>query len=212
MKTVNIIIAFCIGLLLGHLFFPSKEKIVSQPPDITIRTQDAVNKIDSVKSIMDSVLKKRNKFLSGQLKIVNDLLAQSKLELKKSRGNLSEFNKRITRDSCFKNHSQLRDSLKSELSDLNLITDSIICEYEQKIFLTENRVALRDSELVICNSDYHYLKDILKEQSLRELQLEENLKTALRQQKRTRLQNKFLAAGMLFISGLTTSLIVKSRQ
>lgn len=87
-----------------------------------------------------------------------------------------------------------------------------MCVYENKVDLTENLVAIRDSEIVICNRSYSQLKDFIDEQARREQKLTEDLNTLLKQQKKKRLQNRLLAGGMLFISGIATTLFIKSRE
>ncbi len=56
------------------------------------------------------------------------------------------------------------------------------------------------------------MQNLVHEQVALERQLTSDLNTALKQQKRTRLKNRLLAIGMLFVSGITTSLIIKAKQ
>lgn len=69
--------------------------------------------------------------------------------------------------------------------------------YETKLKLNEDLVAVKDSELMSCNRSYRQMQDLVKEQSLREQQLTEDLNTVLKQQKKKKFQNRLIAAGML---------------
>ncbi len=75
----------------------------------------------------------------------------------------------------------------------------------------QSMVAIRDSQIELCDQSYRETKDLLLEQSKREQQLTENLNVALKQLKRKRFQNRVLAAGMLFVSGIITTLYIKSK-
>lgn len=70
-------------------------------------------------------------------------------------------------------------------------------------------VANRDSLIVIHKQVETNLRDILKEQAEREQQLTAELNTAYKHQRRKVIQNKFLSAGLIFLSGLTTTLLIK---
>jgi hypothetical protein len=95
---------------------------------------------------------------------------------------------------------------------MNIATDSLVCNYESKIRIAESNVAVRDSELIICNRAYQKVQSLVGEQIARERQLTEDLNKILKQQKKKRIQNRMLALGMVFISGFTASLIIKSKQ
>jgi hypothetical protein len=75
----------------------------------------------------------------------------------------------------------------------------------------ESMVAIRDSQIEVCDRSYQEAKDLMLEQSKREQQLTENLNVALKQLKRKRFQNRILASGMLFVSGIITTLYIKSK-
>lgn len=209
MKTLHIIIAFCFGLLIGHLVYPGNLFKPEPSNTIVVQTQKEIDAIDSIMASGDSLLKKRNQQLSVQLNGVNQLLARSKSQLEWQRACLSVLSSDLTADTA---RHPYQETINTGIQELNSITDSLVCEYETKVALTENQVAVRDSALVMCERSYADLKSIAIEQALREQKLQNDLNSALRQQKRCRLQNRFLAAGMLVISGITTGLIVKARQ
>ncbi len=211
MKTVYIIIAFCAGLFLGHLLFPSEQNI--KPPSLAEvqKTQAKLNVIDSGMFEEKIHFLKENDSLKEKLQVANNLLSIHKSLLSTERSKVFEITARIKHDTIFQRDSVLTDSLYSELANLNADTDSIINNYEQKDSLMQKMVAIRDSQIAVCDESYREAKDLILEQEKREQQLTEDLNIALKQLKRNRFQNKILAAGMLFVSGIAATLYIKSK-
>lgn len=211
MKTFYIIFTFCMGLFAGYVLFNKENQTLKPPlePFETIATKAAA--IDQSKDSAFEKLKRHNDFLQGQLAIVNTKLKQNKSSLDSERLKLSQIQKAITEDTLCR-ANQLKDSLNQSICGIHAVTDSMVSDYEYKILITESKCAVRDSEIIICNKAYSGLKDLLKEQAMREQQLTESLNEALKQQRKKRLQNRFLTGGMLFVSGLATSFIIYSKQ
>lgn len=210
MKTVYIIIAFCAGLFLGHLLFPSEQNI--KPPSLTEiqKTETKLHTIDTTMLAGEVHLLQQNDSLKQRLKLANNLLTIHKSLLLSERSSVVQLSNRIKHDTIFKTDSVLVDSLCLEIADLNANTDSLTKDYEQKNKLMEKMVAVRDTQLLICNQSYREVKDLIREQEQREQQLTENLNLALKQLKQKRFQNRLLAAGMLFVSGIAATLYIKS--
>lgn len=212
MRTFHIILAFCIGLFTGYLCFNEKpaRSVADIPPDTVV---DRAAAIDSTKTIADLSFKKRNDLLAGQLLIANAQLKESRTALNTERSKIKVMQASLLSDSSANRcDTVFKQELAARIDTLNSVTDSLIGKYQSKVQLADSTIALRDSQLVICNSAYQDMKSLIQEQAARERQLTENLTLALKQQKRKRIQNRFLAAGMLFVSGLTTSLIIKYKQ
>lgn len=211
MKTVYIIIAFCAGLFLGHLLFPSEQNI--KPPSLaeTERTEVKLNTLDTTMLAGEVHLLKENDSLKKRLQLANNLLTIHKSLLSSEQSKVIQLANRIKHDTIFQTDSVLTGSLYAELADLNANTDSIIKNYEQKDSLMEKMVAVRDSQILICNQSYNEVKELIREQEQREQQLTEDLNTALKQLKQKKFQNKLLAAGMLFVSGIAATLYIKSK-
>lgn len=72
----------------------------------------------------------------------------------------------------------------------------------------EQIVANRDSSIFIHKQVETNLRDLQKEQQLREQLLTEQLNTAYKVQRKKTIQNKFLASGLVFITGFTTTLLI----
>lgn len=212
MKTVYIIFAFCAGLFLGHILFPS-EREIKLPEYVQLNeTKQQLAKIDSGFISQKSAYKKKEDSLLNEIKQYKVLLANGKVTITKKRDHTFALVNRIKKDTIFPPDTSLINSLKEQITSTNESTDSLIINYERKDSLMQFMVAIRDTQIVLCNRSYLEIKNLTQEQMLREQKLTEDLKTILKQQKRKRVQNKILAAGMLFVSGITTTLFIKSRQ
>ena len=212
MKTLYIIIAFCLGLLFGHLMFQNEQYVTSPTPGMVEQIQKKAFAIDSNKLLAQFFLRKRNLLLENQLEVSNALLSKSKKELTKQKNTLTGFALRIQADTALCKDVNLKDSLIAQINSLNTATDLVIDNYELKLIAISSIVAVRDSDLVICNQSYRDIKGLIEEQAFREQKLTSDLNTALKQQKHKRLENKILAVGLLFVSGVVASLIIKSTK
>ena len=92
------------------------------------------------------------------------------------------------------------------------LVDTTQSNYEKNITQLNNLLAVKDSQIVVCAASYSQLKNITDENLQREQKLTEDLNTAYKQQRKNRIQNKFLAAGFLILSGITTTLLINSRK
>ncbi len=212
MRTFHIILAFCVGLFTGYLCFNDKHTaaVAEIPPDQVTETAAA---IDSTKTIADLTFRKRNDLLAGQLLIANAQLKNSRAALNAERKKIKAMQASLALDSSANPcDTVFKRELAARIDTLHSVTDSLIAKYESKVQVVDSTIALRDSQLVVCNNAYQDMKSLVQEQAARERQLAENLALALKQQNRKRNQNRFLAAGMLFIAGVTTSLIIKYKQ
>ncbi len=210
MKTVYIIIAFCVGLLLGHLIFPT-ERELKLPVYVQLEeAKKGLAKVDSGYVSQQSIFQKQNDSLKTELNGYKFLLTNARKELALNRNKTSLLVNVAKGDTTC--DPVLIDSLSDQIVIVNQITDSLILHYERRDTILEHMVAIRDTQIFFCNRSYQEIKNLAEEQMLREQKLTDDLNTALKQQKRKRLQNKILAAGMLFVSGITTTLYIKSKQ
>jgi hypothetical protein len=211
MRTFHIILAFCVGLLTGYLFFDNNcVEPIKEPPADNVLAK--AQHIDTIRASADDGLEKRSDLLAGQLLIVNYQLKESKATLYAQRQKIRLMQLQLSKDSIGNCDTILTQNVAAQMDTLNNVTDSLLCDYENKIQLSENMIAVRDSQLVVCSTAYRGMQALVQAQAARERQLTEDLNTALKQQRRRRIQNRVLAAGMLFVSGFTTSLIIKSKQ
>jgi hypothetical protein len=213
MKTMYIILSFCVGLLLGYILFKShcthKEFEISTNLD---KEKEQLQAINTLKIIYNRKFRILKDSLSGKLESQNKLLSKQKIALSKSQEHLNNLLFQLKSDSFPNRDTSVIYSLSFEIHNSQSQIDTLIITYEQKNKIYQAMVAVRDSELVILNNSYTSINDFSKEQLLREQQLTNDLNTALKSLRRKRIQNKILAGGMLFISGVATTLLIKSRQ
>lgn len=104
------------------------------------------------------------------------------------------------------------DTLRKEVIVLNDLcnTQDSLCSVS--ISSLNQAVAVRDSQIVMCNRSYQSMFDIQKENQQRQMQLAEELNTAYKANRKKRFENKMLTYGLMIMSGITTTLFIKSQQ
>lgn len=208
-----IILSFCVGLFLGFILF--KSYCTHKPSEIATnldKEKEQLQEINTIKIIYDRKFRILKDSLSDKLLVQNKLLSKQKIILLKSQEHLNHLLFQLKADSFPNRDTAVIDSLSFEIRNTALESDTLINTYELKNKTYQAMVAVRDSELVILNKSYASINDFSKEQLLREQQLTNDLNTSLKSLRRKRIQNKILAGGMLFISGIATTLLIKSRQ
>ena len=104
------------------------------------------------------------------------------------------------------------DTLRKEvvlLNELSNVQDSL---YSVSINARDQAAAVRDSQIVICNNSYDSMFDLQKENQKRQEQLTEDLNTAHKHNRKERVKNKMLSFGLMVMTGITTTLFIKSQK
>ena len=140
---------------------------------------------------------------------------KSKLRASKSKLRLTE-NKLLSLAQSDANYNVVEelsdcDSLKQEVVSYIHQVDSTRTLYDSTISHLQNLVAIKDTSLTICTASYSELNRIAEDNLRREQRLTEQLQQSIKVQKRKTLQNKFLAAGFLVLSGIVTTIIIKGK-
>ena len=104
------------------------------------------------------------------------------------------------------------DTLKQEVVVLNGLTNNTDSLCIENINSLNQSIAIRDTQLIFCNRNYQSLFDLQKENRIREQQLTDELKIAYKQNKRKRFESKMLSAGLMIMTGITTTLFIKSQK
>ena len=104
------------------------------------------------------------------------------------------------------------DTLKQEVLILNGLTKNVDSLCTESINSLNQSIAIRDTQLTFCNRNYQSLFDLQKENRSREQQLTDELKVAYKQNKRKRFESKMLSAGLMIMTGITTTLFIKSQK
>ena len=137
------------------------------------------------------------------------LVAVKKTEFTSTRPKINQYQARL------KNHLSRPDSVSLDRDSLRTITDSLIVYQDradtaciETITALEQVVANRDSCISVQKLVESNLKDIQKEQDLKEAYLTDQLNTALKMQRKKARQNKILSGCILLLSGITTAVLV----
>jgi hypothetical protein len=104
------------------------------------------------------------------------------------------------------------DTLKQEVLVLNGLINNADSLCIENISSLNQSIAIRDTQLIFCNRNYQSLFDLQKENRIREQQLTDELKIAYKQNKRKRFESKMLSAGLMIMTGITTTLFIKSQK
>jgi uncharacterized protein YxeA len=215
-RTVVIIFLLIIAVMLGSIALFHRDN--TGAPNIKTSKQQIAQSESQVKLIDENyeqamlLFKKRNDSLQRELKQTQLKLQAAKVRLDQSQISVLHFaNKDTAHESIVQQLSDC-DSLKTQVIAFAGIIDSTRDIYECNIMQLQNKVAIRDSELVLCQSSYTEMKNLMDENLERERQLTEDLQTAYKQQRRKAIQSKLLAGGFLLLSGITTTLYLNSKQ
>jgi hypothetical protein len=199
----QLFLAFTIGFILCFLGLKScadktpqadlkeiRQTIKSSEKQAEVISEDYLKSKQAFLKLSDS-LKSENKNLSVKLFETKKLLKKQRLIIKTH----------LPCDSLRKEANILGSLCKKQDSLCNLSIRSL-----------QTAIAIRDSQLVICDRSYQAVQDLQKENQLRELQLNEDLKTAIKSNRKKRFENKMLSFGWMIMAGLTTSLFIKSQH
>lgn len=104
------------------------------------------------------------------------------------------------------------DTLRKEVVVLNELCNEQDSLCSLNISSLNQAVAIRDSQIVMCNRTYQSMYDLQKENQQRQMQLADDLKTALKANRKKRFENKMLTCGLMIMTGITTTLFIKSQQ
>ncbi len=150
----------------------------------------------------------------GRLQHDNDsmqvLVTQTKLTVSAYRFKANHFEtqlKTAITNLVSKDTTLSTDTISPILDSLILTRDSSDAACDSTINLLENMVANRDSSVLFHRGVEENLRDLGKEQELRNQILTEQLNLAYKNQRKKARQNKILAGGLLILSGITTSIL-----
>jgi hypothetical protein len=210
MKTIYIILSFCLGLFLGYVLFKTTLK-----PTVSIDDTDnqltEINQLDAIRLFYEKKFNCYNDSITKELNAQGVVINKQKNKLIQSQQKVNHFIVLLKTDSSTTN-TMLVDSLVVAFNDSKSETDTLIKSYEWKFKMYDTLIGIRNSQVIILNRCVKKLTDFSKDQVLREQQLTIDLNTTRKALNRKRNQNKILAGGMLFISGVATTLFIKSRQ
>lgn len=146
------------------------------------------------------VLEKVNDSLSAQLTI-------KQLSLNTYRSKARALEHQLSEDAA-KADAMTGDSLQPRLNTYitqKQMSDSLC---DESISALKLLVGNKDEELQLCRLSQSAERDLSKEQQAQILRFGEELSTAYKVQKRKTIQNRFLAAGLLIVTGVASGLLI----
>jgi len=205
---IIITLAICLALLSTCEFCKTKTSENPTTADTLFHSQWRHEK--SAKLEIIKVYSKQVKYLQIQADSLHKIVNANKLNL---------FTYRLKTKSL---QEQLRNDIKKmvrldslSVDSITPVLDSLITYQVQSdstcdvtINELENIVANRDSTILFQRSIENNLRDLEKEEELRNQYLTEQLTIAYKAQRKKSKQNKLLAGGLLILSGITTSILI----
>jgi hypothetical protein len=215
-RTIVIIALLIICVMLGsialfHRSKPDTQKLKADKNKI-VQDQQQVNLIDKNYNQSLTLLKQSADSLQEELNQTQWKLKIAKVKLNQSEIAVIHLAKKDTAHETVKEQLTDCDSLKQQVLAFTDIMDSTRSIYECNLQQLQNTVAVRDSEIVVCNSSYLQMKNLMEENLQRERQLTDELQTAYKQQRKKALHNKLLAGGFLILSGIAATLFLNAQK
>lgn len=214
MKRVPLVILFT-ALITGLFLLLSTrntgEKVKPDKTEIN-KTEVKAESIDKSYNVAFEKLKTYSDSLQKELSFTQSKLKATKFKLNESQTALVALAEKKSDTLSFEQLLNDCDSLKQQTLLYITWVDSIQTIYDTNIVQLQEMVAIKDSQIVVCNSSYAQLKGLLDENLERERKLTEDLNTAYKSQRRKVLQNKLLAGGMLILSGIATTLYINANK
>lgn len=199
----QLFLAFTIGFILCFLSFKTCKDSPPKYPVNELRQESKVAEAQG-KYIEHAYKKAKENYLQQ-----SDSLAKENIKLSA----LLTASKFLLRKQQLKMTQQLPcDTLRKEaqsLSELSIWQDSLCGQTIQSL---NDGIAIRDSQLIVCDRSTAALFDLQKENQLREMKLNEDLKAALKTCRKKRFENRALTIGWMIMAGITTSLFIKTQQ
>lgn len=214
MKRVPLVILFTAlitGLFLSLSTCNTGEKVKPDKTEIN-KTEVKAESIDKSYNVAFEKLKTYSDSLQKELSFTQSKLKATKFKLNESQTALVALAEKKSDTLSFEQLLNDCDSLKQQTLLYITWVDSIQTIYDTNIVQLQEMVAIKDSQIVVCNSSYAQLKGLLDENLERERKLTEDLNTAYKSQRRKVLQNKLLAGGMLILSGIATTLYINANK
>ena len=147
-------------------------------------------------------LQTENDSLKGEVGLKKKLLFVYRSKSNVLENRLKVFAKKLDSSRVY---AESLSPLADSLVNAQTLNDSTC---NQMIRALEQVVANRDSSISVYKNETATLRDLRKEQADREQLLTEQLNIAFKNQKRIALKGKFIAGGLILLSGFTSALLI----
>jgi hypothetical protein len=218
MKTRIIIIVILCAIALGFgltELFNSSSQQKAQRKELRTQQKQITHDKQQV-SDLDTDYKHRFLLLQAHSDSLQAVLSITKIKLKAANSIIATSKNKLVylaqKDTAGKTTEEIItdcDSLKEQAVAFATEVDSLQALHEQRESELEELVTSKDSTIELCHSSYMQLKAITDEQLDREQALADNLKAALKQQRKQNFRNKLMAVGLIITSSLSAMLYLK---
>jgi hypothetical protein len=208
-QTVAIVILFIL-LFLGVFAFLNRSE--DTPPGEPIKTEIREDRSKAV--ILEKYYKQQMAIQKYRSDSIEALLSVSNEKLRVANFKLQTV--RLARKETI--HQSIpeqladRDSLKIQTIQFVAQVDSTVNTYDTTLSEMKSLLAVKDSQIEVCNTSFTEMKCLMDDNLAREQKLTEDLQKSYKKQKRKAIQNKILGFGALILSGITTTLFYVSRK
>jgi hypothetical protein len=213
-QTVAIVILFIL-LFLGVFAFLNRSE--DTPPGEPIKTEIREDRSKAVilekyyKQQM-AIQKYRSDSIEALLSVSNEKLRVANFKLHQSEFETVRLARKETIHQSIPEQLADRDSLKIQTIQFVAQVDSTVNTYDTTLSEMKSLLAVKDSQIEVCNTSFTEMKCLMDDNLAREQKLTEDLQKSYKKQKRKAIQNKILGFGALILSGITTTLFYVSRK
>lgn len=213
----TIIITFLFSLISSistYLLFHSMEGFKTEIKESKIAVKEMTTQINSIESKYKTEIQywvQKNNVLQAQIQKTDFALTQSKQKEKSLQGKIQGL---ISESKNLKDTSQIIsncDSIKERVSQYiaeTSVRDSL-CDHE--ISQLKNVIQNKDSAMADCENSFTMLKQVADSSLAFQNKLTDELKLADKKIKRGNIKSKILTAGVMILSGITTTLLLLHR-
>lgn len=211
----TVIITFLFGVfsaLSSLLLYHSMEGFKSELKESKIAIKEMTSQVNSIESNYKTQLQywiQKNNYLQEQIQKTDFALSQSKQKEKSLQGSIQVL---ISESKDLKDTSQIVsncDSIKESVSQFISETNTRDSLCDNEIADLKTLVQNKDSAMTVCESSFSMLKQVTDSSLVFQNKLTDELNRANKKIKRGNIKSKFLAAGVMILSGVTTILLLK---
>jgi chromosome segregation ATPase len=211
----TVIITFLFGFfsaLSSLLLYHSIEGFKSELKESKIVIKEMTAQVNSIESNYQSQLQywiRKNSYLQEQIQKTDFALTESKQKEKslqgKIQGLISESKTLTDTSEIISNCDSIKEKTEQFISETN-IRDSL-CDTE--ISELKTLIQNKDSAMALCQNSFSMLKQVTDSSLAFQNKLTDELKLADKKIRRGNIKSKFLTAGVMILSGVTTTLLLK---
>lgn len=211
----TVILTFLFGVfsaLSSILLYHSMEGFKSELKESKIAVKEMTAQVHSIESNYQSQLQywiQKNNYLQVQIQKTDFALSQSKQKEKSLQGKIqvliSESNTLTDTSEIVSNCDSIKQNVNQFIAETN-IRDSL-CDKE--ITDLKTLVQNKDSAMVMCDKSFSMLRQVTDSSLAFQSKLSDELKLADRKIKRGNIKSKFLTAGLMILTGITTTLLLQ---